>query len=325
MLTNKAFFLKQSLQPTNSGDDFDACDARWSWLAPGVLQIEPHADTGLCGVIISVGVHGDETVPIRLLDTWLAQTAQSTWKIQRPMLVLLGNPGAVIAGKRFVTHNMNRLFSSASVNDSSAECQRAAVLMNTARDFAKQHPEGLHFDMHSTIKPSDQDRFAVVPVDCEAIDLSQMQAWLRHFAVDAWVQNISPAAAFSSFTARLGYCSATLEMGQVSSLDEPIDRFLPLLAELDRLATGPAVEIDHHITGFQVIDEIIRPEGDFELCLEDFVKGFVNFRQWRQGTLIARSEDREWRVQQDGDALLFLNADVPPGHRVALVIRQVSG
>lgn len=320
MLTSKDFFLKQSLQPSNSGDDFDACDARWSRVAPGALRIEPHADAGLCGVIISVGVHGDETVPIRLLDTWLAQAAQGTCNIRRPMLALLGNPGAVIAGKRFVTHNMNRLFSSASINDPSPECQRATVLMNVVHDFAKQHPKGLHFDMHSTIKPSDRDRFAVVPVDCNAMDLSQMQAWFRHFAVDAWVQNISPAQAFSSFTARLGYCSATLEMGQVSSLDEPIDRFLPLLAELNRLATGPAVETDHHITGFEVIDEIIRPEGDFELYLE----GFVNFREWRQGTLIARGEDREWRVQKDGDALLFLNADVPPGHRVALVIRHLS-
>lgn len=321
MTISQNFFLKQSLETTISGKNFNAADAHWSWVAPGALRIEPHTDAGLCGVVISIGVHGDETVPIRLLDAWLARTAQGSINIRRPMLVLLGNPEAVIAGRRFVAHNMNRLFSSASDNDPAAECQRAVVLMHVVRDFIKQHSEGLHFDMHSTIKPSDQDRFAVVPVDCEAMDLSQMQSWFRQFAVDAWVQNISPAAAFSSFTARLGYRSATLEMGQVSSLDEPIDRFLPLLDELDRLAIGPAMETDHNITGFQVVDEIIRPEGDFELCLE----GFVNFREWPRDTLIARGDNHEWRVQQDGDALLFLNADVPPGHRVALVIRQLSG
>lgn len=318
MTLTQEFFLQHSLEPTGSDGEFDAADARWSWVAQGGLRIEPHTDTGLCGVIISVGVHGDETVPIRLLDTWLARAAQAASNIRRPILVLLGNPDAVIAGRRFVAHNMNRLFSSASEKSRTDECQRAVVLMNVVRDFVRRHPDGLHFDMHSTIKPSDQDRFAVLPVDCETMDLSELHAWLQHFAVDAWVQNISPAAAFSSFTAQLGYRSATLELGQVSALDEPIDRFLPLLAELDRLASGPAEETDHDITGFQVVDEIIRPEGKFDLHLD----GFVNFRQWRKDTLIARSADREWRVQHEGDALLFLNADVPPGHRVALIIRQ---
>ena len=312
------FFLRQSLEPTANASDFDAGGADWSWVDQGALLIEPHSSSGLGAVIISVGVHGDETVPIRLLDQWLSEVSQGTLQVRRPLLILLGNPEAVIAGRRFVEHNMNRLFSAASEKHSAKECQRAVVLMDVVRDFVARHPNGLHFDMHSTIKPSDQDRFAVVPVDCEAMDLSELHAWFRHFSVDAWVQNISPASAFSSFTARLGYRSATLELGQVSAPDEPIDRFLPLLDELDRLATGPAMDADHEIIGFQVIDEIIRPEGEFEVCLQ----GFVNFREWHQGTLIARSREREWRVQKDGDALLFLNADVPPGHRVALIIRQ---
>lgn len=314
----QGFFLRESLDPNSNATDFNAGYAHWSRVEQGALLIEPQADTGLCGVIISVGVHGDETVPIRLLDAWLAGAADGTISIRRPMLILLGNPDAAIAGRRFVEHNMNRLFSRESEKHTAKECQRAVILMSLVRDFVRRHPDGLHFDMHSAIKPSDQDRFAVVPVDCEAMDLSELHAWFGHFSVDAWVQNISPAAAFSSFTARLGYRSATLELGQVSALDEPIDRFLPLLAELDRLATGPAMHTDHHITYFQVVEEIIRPEGPFEVCLE----GFVNFREWSEGTLIARSGDREWQIKQDGDALLFLNADVPPGHRVALVIRQ---
>lgn len=317
-IDEQGFFLRQSLKPTASTSDFDAGDARWSWVGQGALLVEPQSPIGLCGTIISVGVHGDETVPIRLLDAWLTEAAQESIQIRRPMLILLGNPAAVIAGRRFVEHNMNRLFSGASEKHPATECQRAVILMDLVRDFVGRHPDGLHFDMHSTIKSSDQDRFAVVPVDCKAMDLTELHAWFRHFSVDAWVQNISPASAFSSFSARLGYRSATLELGQVSAPGEPIDRFLPLLAELDRLATGPAMDTDHQITGFQVVDEIIRPEGEFGVCLD----GFVNFRKWRQDTLIARSQDSEWRVEKDGDALLFLNADVPPGHRVALIIRQ---
>lgn len=312
-------FLQRSLDPAHSGGEHRVGGARWTWLAQGVLQIEPESTGDLCGAILSVGVHGDETVPIRLLDRWLEDTWRREGPVTRPMLVILANPEAVKLGRRFVEHNMNRLFFPGAADSMAGEHRRAMVLMDRVREFAARHPGGLHFDMHSTIKASDQDRFAVIPVDCEAPATDELYDWLRQFSVDAWVRNISPAAAFSGFTARLGYRSATLELGRVSSLDEPIDRFLPLLPALDSLAAGkPDTGGEHPMAAFQVVDEILRPEGDFAVCLEDF----VNFRALPAGTLIARGGGRSWRVEQDGDALLFLNPDVPPGHRVALIIRQ---
>lgn len=311
-------FLHRSLNTEGPGHPFMAAGARWHWPAPGMLEITPTEPSDMQAAIISVGVHGDETVPIRLVDQWLEHLRQQERNIHRPLLVVLANPAAVNIGKRFVKHNMNRLFSAASATEPDSEHQRTAQIMTVVEKFAAHFPAGLHFDMHSTIKPSDQDRFAIVPVDCRDNDLSDMNAWLADFSVDAWVQNISPAAAFSSFTARLGYNSATLELGQVSALDEPIDRFLSLLPSLDRLALGEAAEQGHSPAEFQVIDEIIRPQGEFEVCLQDF----VNFRPLAADTLIARGGDREWRTGRAGDAVLFLNADVPVGHRVGLLIRQ---
>ncbi len=319
-------FLDQSLDGSGSTDDFLVGAARWRWLARGILEVVPElvpeAVSNLPATIISTGVHGDETVPVRLVDQWLAQLVTQSQTIRRPMLLVLANPDALIIGKRFVKHNMNRLFSLRAASGPDDEHIRAAKIMHVVQQFVAVHPGGMHFDMHSTIKSSDQDRFAVIPVDCQSRDLTILKNWLRMFAVNAWVQNISPAAAFSSYTAGLGYLSATVELGQVSSLDEPVDRFLSLLPALDRLVFDDEETSRHPMSGFQVIDEIIRPEGEFELCLQDF----VNFRPMTAGTLIARGSGKnsgqEWRIEQTGDALLFLNAQVPAGHRAGLVIRQ---
>ncbi len=318
-------FIDLALAPQAPAADRERGGARWHWPVPGVLSIEPLTDQGLDAIIISTGVHGDEVIPFRLIDIWLQQATQQNLQINRPLLLILANPAAVQAGSRFVRHNMNRLFSRQKVaaqltTSGDAEHQRARQLMDEVENFITRHPQGLHFDLHSTIKPSDEDRFAIVPVDCANRDLSSLVAWLECFGTDAWVQNISPAAAFSSFTARSGYLSVTLELGQVASLDEPVDRFLPLVHELDRLATGRQASPAQGRTmkNFRVIEEIIRPAGEFTVDLDPF----VNFRPLTEGTVIAHTPDHEWRIGRNGDAVLFLNPSVPQGHRVGLVIRQ---
>lgn len=320
MSLSSTSFLTESLDPTEKGVEFTAAEARFCWLDQGVLNIEPNQPSELPAAILTVGVHGNETVPVRLVDHWLSELCAGSTPISRPLLIILGNPEAVKMGERFVEHNLNRLFSVASADASAPECRRAVTLMGWVQQFIERHPEGLHFDMHSTIKGSDQDRFAIIPDACQGRNLNNLLSWFKHFRVDAWVQNISPAATFSSFTANLGYQSATLELGQVSTLNDPIDRFLPLVDELNRLAFGPGGVCEHEPTGFQVVREILKSEGTFVICIENF----VNFRRLPMGTLIARGEFEEWRIEQEGDALLFLNPAVPVGHRVALVIRALA-
>ncbi len=319
MSNNTLNFFHSSLDAEAPLGAIETPAAIMTWHCQGVLSIEPREPSHLPGVIISVGVHGDETVPIRLVDQWLARVAADALPVNRPMLFILANPAAASRETRFVDHNMNRLFDPAATAGSAPEALRALELMAQVKAFADRHPDGLHFDLHSTIKPSDKDRFALVPPACAERTLTNLLRWFQRFAVDAWVQNRSAAATFANYSANLGYLSATLELGQVSAPDEPIDRFLPLLDEFTLLAQGPSTPSGHPTQAFQVQREIIRPEGAFEVCIEDF----VNFRPLTAGTVIARGETEEWTVEEDGDALLFLNARVPVGQRVALVIRPV--
>jgi len=313
-------FLETSLNASTLPSDRVIAGAGFHWPASGVIRIEPEQETGLPAMILSVGVHGNETVPVRLIDHWLDSLTQRNLLIRRPLLILLGNPAAVIKGERFVEENMNRLFSDSAARGNLPERERVRMLMAEVRSFIERYADGMHLDLHSTIKASQQDRFALVPGLCEGRDLSLLQHWFAQLEVDAWVQNRSVASTFASFTASLGYQSATLELGQVSSLNEPIDRFLPMTQALDRLASGEESQAFHRPVHFEVIGEIIRPEGEFDVALD----GFVNFRELSAGTLIAHSGERKWSVERDGDSLLFLNPDVPVGHRVALVIRPVG-
>lgn len=291
------------------------------WLADGVLSLSVSEQTSEQPVIVSVGVHGDETVPIRLLDAWLNDAVANGHALARPMLLVLANPVACRAGVRQVEHNLNRLFSKQAAKNTAMEPARAGQLMQVVERFAEIHPNGLHFDLHSTIRPSAKDRFALVPPACADRNQQPLQHWFGRFAVDAWVQNTSPAATFANYTATLGYLSATVEVGQVTGPQQPLDRFLPLVPALADLAAAVPGTTDRQPQRFQVVDEIIRPEGKFAVMLEDF----VNFRALSAGTLVARSAGHQWCIERTGDALLFLNPDVAVGQRVALVIRPDSG
>lgn len=310
-------FLNQSLATRRPNRTVTLPGVTATWLIQGALALEPTVPSALPAVIISVGVHGDEVVPIRLLNHWIAKWSLTGYPSHRPMLLVLANPLAVAAGTRFINHNMNRLFTAGSAEKNDPEARRVVDIMAAVQAFMHRHPEGLHFDLHSTIKPSERERFALVPASCVKRDQTELHHWFRRFGVDAWVQNRSEAATFSTFTGSLGYLSATIELGQVSSRGEPIDRFLPLVEEFSHLSHGLAEPSKHPCQRYDVVSEIIRPEGEFEVCLHDF----VNFKPLVANTVIARGESRQWFAEQDGDAVLFLNAEVPPGHRVGLIIR----
>ncbi|MEX1056207.1 MAG: succinylglutamate desuccinylase/aspartoacylase family protein, partial [Natronospirillum sp.] len=128
-------FLRSGLNPTYLSEPILKPGATAYWLGQGILQLEPTVRSDLPAVIISVGVHGDETVPIRLLDHWLQQWGREADNVHRPMLLILANPLAVAAGTRFIDHNMNRLFSVAEPERGHAEAQRTVEIMTAVQAF----------------------------------------------------------------------------------------------------------------------------------------------------------------------------------------------
>ncbi|MGO3552914.1 MAG: succinylglutamate desuccinylase, partial [Pseudomonas helleri] len=70
--------------------------ARLRWLAEGALEVCPFEarDNGM-DVLLSAGIHGNETAPIELLDRLIHAIARGELKPRARILFLFGNPGAM--------------------------------------------------------------------------------------------------------------------------------------------------------------------------------------------------------------------------------------
>lgn len=88
-------------------------DINWYWLDHGVMVIEPNQGeiNQLEHVLLSAGVHGNETAPIELLDQLVGDLLNSRLKLNVKLMIMLGNPEAMGNGERYNDIDMNRLFS----------------------------------------------------------------------------------------------------------------------------------------------------------------------------------------------------------------------
>ncbi|MBN3728612.1 succinylglutamate desuccinylase, partial [Burkholderia sp. Ac-20379] len=88
---------------------------RFAWRGEGLLELTPEV---LCmsavgapaNVLVSAGVHGDETAPIELASALVRDLTRGALPLASRLLVVLGHPGAMRAGTRYLDDDLNRLF-----------------------------------------------------------------------------------------------------------------------------------------------------------------------------------------------------------------------
>lgn len=109
---------------------------RLHWLAEGALEVTPIGarDNGV-DLLLSAGIHGNETAPIELLERLIRKVAAGTLKPAARVLFLFGNPEAIRRGERYVEQDMNRLFNGRHEEGSGNEAFRAAELERLAQVF----------------------------------------------------------------------------------------------------------------------------------------------------------------------------------------------
>ena len=138
---------------------------RMRWLTEGALEVRPPEarDNGM-DLLLSAGIHGNETAPIELLDRLLQAIARGVIKPRARILFLFGNPGAMRTGARFVEEDLNRLFNGRHESSSGPEALRACELEHLAETFFSL-PERtrLHYDLHTAIRGSKIEQFALYP------------------------------------------------------------------------------------------------------------------------------------------------------------------
>lgn len=300
---------------------------RWQWLGDGLLALEPAvvdaAVTARASVLVSAGVHGDETAPIELLSMLVRDLASGALPLACRLLVVLGNVPAMRAGERYLDDDLNRLFSGrhAQVPDS-REAPRAVQLEAAAAAFFAAAPAGAarwHIDMHTAIRASVFEQFALLP-HTGMPPTRTMFEWLGDARIAAVLLHTAKGNTYSHFTAEhCGALACTLELGKVRPFGQnDLTRFAPADRAVRKLVSGAAHEADTPLPRvFTVIDQITKQSDALELFVAADV---ANFTAFARGTVLAQDGDYRYTVTHDEERIVFPNPTVKPGLRAGLLV-----
>lgn len=305
-------------------------------LAAGVLRLTArHHKPDAAPLILSAGIHGNETAPIELLNTLVSELLDGQLVPGTDALLILGSPPAMLTGNRFIEFNLNRLFNGAHDKPELSDCyeaHRARLLEHLTEHFHNSlQPEDrkklTHYDLHTAIRASQRERFALAPfVPDYQIPDGQLR-FLEESAVHTLVLQHAPATTFSSFTAEaLGAESLTLELGRVRPFGQnDLEGLAPLQATLRRLLQGTPTSANapqaKPVTVYEVVHEIINTGANFRFHVPDDV---ANFTEFAHGNLIWDDGSESYRVRGQAEAVVFPNRNVPPGQRAGLMIRPLA-
>jgi len=305
---------------------------RWQWHGDGLLALEPaagEAGAAACAsVLVSAGVHGDETAPIELLSMLVRDLAAGTLPLACRLLVVLGNVPAMRAGERYLDDDLNRLFSGRHAQvPASREAARAVQLEAAASAFFAAAPQGgarWHIDMHTAIRASVFEQFALLP-HTGTPPTRTMVEWLGDARIAAVLLHTAKGNTYSHFTAEhCGALACTLELGKVRPFGQnDLSRFAPADRAVRKLVSGAPG--DRAAGGghpplprvFTVIDQITKQSDALELFVAADV---ANFTAFARGTVLAQDGDYRYTVQHDEERIVFPNPTVKPGLRAGLLV-----
>ncbi|TFW28479.1 succinylglutamate desuccinylase [Massilia arenosa] len=275
-------------------------------------------------VLVSVGVHGDETGPIEMVACILAALAREPEALAVDLMLCVGNIEAIDQGKRFIDADLNRMFRPERGSlAGTAEAARADVMIEaTTQFFAKAGPERWHLDLHTAIRPSFYPTFAIVPDLIADEPKQKLIHWMGEAAIGAIIMNPASAGTYSYYSAEHhGAAGTTVELGRIGVLGQnDLSQFADAQAALDRLLRGAApapARVAPQV--FKVAQNIIKLSDNFRMT---FDKSTQNFTAAPKGTVIATDGDTTYTVTQDEEFIVFPNPDVRIGLRAGMMVTK---
>lgn len=293
--------------------------------ARGIMTIKSAA-APRASVVLSVGVHGDETGPIEVVAHVLDALSHAPSELTVDLMVCVGNVDAIAAGKRFIDADLNRMFRPVrGALADAAEAARADTMVQATADFfAGAGPVRWHLDLHTAIRPSVYPTFAIVPDLIADEGKAALVAWLGQAAIGAIIMNPSSAGTYSYYSAEHhGAAASTVELGRVGVLGQnDLSQFADVRAALEGLLRGaparPARTAPHV---FKVAQEVIKLSDGFRMT---FDRNTQNFTALRQGEVIATDGDTVYTVKHAEELVVFPNPDVRAGLRAGLMVVRVG-
>lgn len=298
---------------------------RLRWLAEGAVEITPAAgrDNGQ-DLLLSAGIHGNETAPIELLDHLLRSIARSELQPRTRILFLFGNPEAMRRGERYIEQDINRLFNGRHDEHTGPEALRACDLEHLAATFFNQPERSrLHYDLHTAIRGSKIEQFALYPYQEGRPRSLRELARLNAAGIEAVLLHNKSSVTFSAYTyTQLGAEAFTLELGKARPFGQNQQVNLQRLEQhLQRLIEGRDTdEADDlgELKLFAVSREVIKHSDAFQLHLPTDVE---NFSELPQGYLLAEDlAGTRWVVDEPGARIIFPNPKVKNGLRAGILV-----
>jgi len=293
--------------------------------AKGILTVKSGAAPARASVLVSVGVHGDETGPIEVLANVLDALSRQPRALAVDLMICVGNIDAIAAGKRFIDADLNRMFRPVRGSLASAAEAARADTMIAATDafFAGAGPDRWHLDLHTAIRPSVYPTFAIVPDLIAEEGKCALIGWLGQAAIGAIIMNPQSAGTYSYYSAEHhGAAGSTVELGRVGTLGQnDLSLFADVHQALDDLLRGAApsgAKVEPHV--FKVAQQIMKLSDAFSMA---FDRNTQNFTALRQGEVIATDGDTVYTVQHPEELVVFPNPDVRVGLRAGLMVVRV--
>ncbi|MBV6286500.1 succinylglutamate desuccinylase [Pseudomonas aegrilactucae] len=302
---------------------------RMRWLGEGALEVSPPQarDNGM-DLLLSAGIHGNETAPIELLDELLHGIARGEIKPRTRILFLFGNPEAMRTGARYIEHDVNRLFNGRHEQSSGVEALRACTLERLATTFfSVQGRTRLHYDLHTAIRGSKIEQFALYPYKEGRQHSRRELARLRAAGMEAVLLQSKPSITFTAFTYETLDAEAfTLELGKARPFGHNREiRLERLHTRLKQVIEGnepPEGDVLDGLQLFSVAREIIKHSDSFHLHLPADIE---NFSELSKGYLLAEDlAETRWIVEEEGARIIFPNPKVKNGLRAGILIVPAS-
>ncbi|SET57300.1 succinylglutamate desuccinylase [Thalassotalea agarivorans] len=299
----------------------------------GIISFDPvtkHVDNQSAkDIVLSCAVHGNETAPIEICDALIKSLFKGELDLSHRTLFLFGNPDAINNGTRFIEENMNRLFMGAHSKAPglvNKERKRAKQLEDVVTQFFEQgsNNHNIHYDLHTAIRGSYHQKFAVYPLlhGDKTWQKSQFE-FLLACGIDTVLLSESTTTTFSYFSSTTFDADAfTIELGKVKPFGENKQSdFEQAHNTLARLISGADMQLKPYDASqfniFTIHQTINRHHEAFSLSFDDDVKNFTPFAK---GDLLATDGDVKHVAQQDGEAIIFPNANVAIGQRALLTV-----
>ena len=272
-------------------------------------------------VLLSVGVHGDETGPIEMVAHAIEALSRSPRELAVDLMLCVGNIDAIAAGKRFIDADLNRMFRSERGDLAATfEAGRAdALIAATAAFFEGCGPERWHLDLHTAIRASRYPKFAIVPELIAEPARRALIAWLGLGGIEAVIMNPKSAGTYSWWTAeRHGAAASTVELGRIGTLGQnDLSQFAEMADALHRLLRGQAQGQGRAPLVFNTARSIMKLSDAFTMA---FGRDTENFTPLKKGEVIATDGDTVYTVEHDEEFVVFPNPDVRVGLRAGIMV-----